>query len=84
VPPEQGVISDALIMFAGGTDTTANVLSRGTYEMLRNPRILHKLKAELRQAIPNKDNMVNWTTLESLPYLVSLSYELLWEAEFTS
>lgn len=72
-PSEHDLVADAFLIFGAGTDTTANILALGTYHILRNPRILKKFQTELREAIPNKDDMVSWAQLETLPYLVSCS-----------
>lgn len=73
-PSKQDLAAEAFVFFGAGTDTTANILARGTYEILRNSKIVKKLQAELRQAIPNKDDIATWATLESLPYLVSFTH----------
>ena len=52
-----------------GTDTTAHTLTITTYNILKEPRILMKLQAELREAIPRKDSWVPCAELENLPYL---------------
>jgi len=57
-------------MFGAGTDTTANTLVVGTWNILSEPRILQRLKDELRQAMPDKNDTPDWATLENLPYLV--------------
>ena len=57
-------------MFLAGTDTTANTLVFATWYILKNPEIERKLVAELRHAMPNKNAMVKWETLETLPFLV--------------
>lgn len=77
-PPERALAGDAFLFFGAGTDTTANILAWGTYEILRKPQIADKLRAELRQAIPNKDDIASWATLEPLPYLVSFSSTRIW------
>lgn len=57
-------------MFGAGTDTTANTLVVGTWNIVSEPRILQRLKDELWQAMPDKDDTLDWATLENLPYLV--------------
>ena len=57
-------------MFLAGTDTTANTLVFATWYLLKNPEIERKLVAELRHAMPDKNEMANWETLETLPFLV--------------
>ncbi|KAI9873944.1 MAG: hypothetical protein M1830_010370 [Pleopsidium flavum] len=76
-PSVHELTADAFLMFAAGTDTTANTLSQGTWHVLRNPGILKRLKDELRQAMPKKDVMFDWATLENLPYLRAVIKESL-------
>lgn len=62
---------------AAGTLTSAWVLSVATYHLIVTPRILAKLKAELKAAIPNPDTSVQIEVLEKLPYLVAVVQEAL-------
>lgn len=57
---------------AAGTLTSAWVLSVATYHLIVTPRILAKLKAELKAAIPNPDASVQIEVLEKLRYLVAV------------
>lgn len=68
-PPDSGLTNDAVLMFVAGTDTTANTLVQATWGVLNNPQVLKTLKSELRSAIPDKNQMIDWTTLENLPYI---------------
>ena len=61
--------ADSLLLLLAGTDTTAHVLTITTYNVLKEPRIMRKLQAELREAIPRKDSWVPCAELENLPYL---------------
>ena len=56
-------------MVGAGTDTTANTLVMGAWFVLNDPAVLRKLKAELWEVIPEKED-VDLATLEGLPYLV--------------
>lgn len=69
--------ADNLLLLMAGTDTTAHVLTIATYNALREPRVLGKLQAELREAIPNKDVWIKSAKLEKLPYLHSVIKESL-------
>ncbi len=71
-PSDEELAADAFLMFVAGTGTSANTLVAATWHALRDPAIEHKLVAELRHAMPDKEAMTDWQTLESLPYLVSL------------
>ena len=61
--------ADSLLLLMAGTDTTAHALTIATYNVLKEPAIMSKLQAELREAIPRKDSWVQWADLENLPYL---------------
>ncbi|KPI40433.1 Trichodiene oxygenase [Cyphellophora attinorum] len=73
--------SDALTIFVAGTDTTAHTLTNGTYQILRKSTVLKKLQTELRAAMPSinslSDTPLDWTALESLPYLRAVIKECL-------
>lgn len=62
--------ADAVFLLIAGTDTTAHALIVATYSTLTNPSVLANLKAELREAMPNKDSLLDWAALEKLPFLV--------------
>ena len=66
------LLADVFLMMAAGMDTTANTLTVGTWEILRNVQIYNKLMAELRAAIPQIDVEPSSDTLDKLPYLVKL------------
>ena len=61
--------ADSLLLLLAGTDTTAHALTVATYKVLKEPKIMRKLQAELREAIPRKDSWVHCAELENLPYL---------------
>ena len=69
--------ADGLLLLQAGTDTTAHVLTMAAYNVLREPKILRKLQAELRQAMPTKNSWVEYAELEKLPYLRSVIKESL-------
>jgi cytochrome P450 len=66
---------EARILLLGGTDTTAMTLSAITYQILANPSIFKKLKAELTQAIPDPDSLPVAAQIEALPYLTAVIEE---------
>lgn len=76
-PSNDDLTSDAFLMFGAGTDTTGNALVQGTWYILSTPGVLEKLQNELRRAMPNKDDVLDWATLENLPYLVSTTFAFL-------
>ena len=68
---------EAWTVIGAGTSTSSWVLSVATYHLIANPRILKKLKAELKSAIPDPDASVPIEVLENLPYLVAVAQEAL-------
>jgi len=66
---------EAAIVVGAGTLTTSWALSVATYHLLASPRILAKLKAELRSAIPDSNASFPLPVLEKLPYLVAVVQE---------
>lgn len=66
---------EALIVVGAGTLTTSWALCIATYHLLASPRILAKLKAELRSAIPDPEISVPLPVLENLPYLAAVAQE---------
>ncbi|KAH7333290.1 cytochrome P450 [Rhexocercosporidium sp. MPI-PUGE-AT-0058] len=81
LPPEEKTPSrlagEALVVIGAGTETTAWNLTIAFYYLLSLPKILLKLKAELRDAIPDPDGAVPLVTLEHLPYLTGVIKETL-------
>lgn len=68
---------EALTIVGAGTATVAWVLSVATYHLILNPRILTKLKSELKSAIPDPDTNVPVEVLENLPYFEAVVQEAL-------
>ncbi len=68
---------EALAIIGAGTTTSARVLSVATYHLIANSRILTKLKAELKSAIPDPHASIPIEVLENLPYLVAVVQEAL-------
>ena len=68
---------ESLTLVGAGTITSAWILSVATYHLISNPRILFKLKSELKSAIPKADTSVPIAVLEKLPYLVAVVQEAL-------
>lgn len=70
VPGEQSLRDEALLFVNAGTDTISDALSVGTLNVLGNPDIYTRLRAELTQAWPNLEDKPRYEVLENLPYLV--------------
>ena len=71
IPPLFNLTADVFSFVNAGTDTSSHTLVVAVSNILREPRILSTLKAELRGAMPHVDDVLDWATLEQLPYLVS-------------
>ena len=72
-PSERDLTADAFTFMSAGTETSSQTLEVAVFNVLDGPpHILERLKGELRQAIPEKRMIVEWATLEKLPYLVGL------------
>jgi cytochrome P450 len=65
---------EAHVLLAAGTDTIANVLTAITYQLLANPHILGKLRAELQDTI-REDSLPTFSQIENLPYLSAIIQE---------
>ena len=63
---------EALSLIAASADTVGNALTMATFQLLRHPDVLQRLKGELRAEIPDPDCVPGFARLEKLPYLVSL------------
>lgn len=62
-------------MIAAGQETTSFFLKTVSYHILANEEIHTKLKAELKEAMPNPTKMPPLATLEQLPYLHAVVQE---------
>lgn len=76
---EDELTSDMFLLFAAGTDTTANTLTFGTWYLMNNTQARQRLVKELREAIPDahSDKLKSWQELEKLPYLSAIIKESL-------
>ncbi|KAF5460768.1 hypothetical protein F2P56_020613 [Juglans regia] len=61
-------------LFVGGTDTTSSMLEWAMAELLHNPDVVSKAKAELEQVI-GKGNPVEESDVTRLPYLQAIIKE---------
>jgi len=64
-------------VLAAGFETTGGTLAHMTYLILAHPEARQKLEKELKQAIPDPDNIPGFQTLEKLPYLWAVVKESL-------
>jgi len=76
------MLAEAQAILGAGTETTGNTLSVFTYHVLSQPSILQHLKDELREAsnkssITSPSDLLDYNTLERLPYLQACIKEAL-------
>lgn len=72
VPDIGSLFEESQAFLFGGADTTGTTLMHGTFCVLEDPEVYHRLKAELQQAWPDLEDAPSQSTLETLPYLVGL------------
>ena len=63
----------ALTIVVAAAAGTGNALSMIAYHVISNPDIYAQLRVEIIAAYPNDKQIMDWVTLEKLPYLVSSS-----------
>ncbi|KAL9108702.1 MAG: hypothetical protein Q9227_006498 [Pyrenula ochraceoflavens] len=70
--------AEASLMFLAGTDTTANALAVGTFNILSSPKIYDRLYKELKEAQQaHGDDFLTTAVLQNLPYLNAVIKESL-------
>jgi cytochrome P450 len=62
------------VLVLAGSETTATLLSGVTYLLLKNPRVLDLLKAEVREKFANEDE-INLTGVKTLTYQFAVLQE---------
>jgi len=79
LPPEEKTFrrlaTDANSILAAGFETTGNVLTLMTYLVLQHKDIHERLKTELKDAIPDENEIPSWQVLEKLPLLSGIVKE---------
>ncbi|EQB51421.1 hypothetical protein CGLO_09036 [Colletotrichum gloeosporioides Cg-14] len=63
-----------LVVFAG-EGTTAYTLQAAIYQLLANPTVFHKVKAEIIAALPDPEEVPSFAKVEKLPYLSAIIQE---------
>lgn len=71
------LVEEARNTVQAGTETTASTLTTVIYHALVNPDILGKLKEELHTAAAGSKDLIDYRTLERLPYLQACINETL-------
>lgn len=67
------LVDESLVLVAAASDTTGNAMTIAAYNCIRSPRIYARVREELEDAFPDEKERFNFTALEKLPYLVSLT-----------
>jgi cytochrome P450 len=71
-PQEKSVVrlgEEAQTVLAAGLETTAWALTTGSFYIINNPEVFKRLRAELKEALPDPKGSLDWLQLEKLPYL---------------
>ncbi|KAF8521430.1 cytochrome P450 [Hysterangium stoloniferum] len=75
---EEDIVTDAMLLLTAGSDTTANSTAAIIFHVLRNPRVLHKLRAELDDALAvpldgnrSAESVVTYDEIKNLKYLTA-------------
>ena len=76
-PTNDEMAADACALLIAGTDTSSNTMVVITWALLNNSQMMQRLKTELREVMPRREDAVDWLRLEKLPYLVSEGLELI-------
>ncbi|RAH87352.1 cytochrome P450 [Aspergillus japonicus CBS 114.51] len=79
LPPEDKSLRrlhhEAFTVIGAGFDTTRFAMTVASYHILSTPSIYHRLREELKAAIPDPTNMPSLQELERLPYLTGCIQE---------
>ena len=66
---EDRLVDEGTLIATAGSETTAWAMTITSYHLIRNPKLLTKLRRELTNVMPNEMDIPSWTVLEKLPYL---------------
>jgi cytochrome P450 len=64
------------LLIIAGSETTATLLSGVTYHLLRNPKVMERLVAEVRGRFKSESE-INLTSVQSLEYMLAVLDEAL-------
>ncbi|KAI9760261.1 MAG: hypothetical protein M4579_001775 [Chaenotheca gracillima] len=81
LPPSEKTVArmgdEGFGLIAAGGDTAARILSTATFHLLSNPEALARLKEELRQLMPDPQQLPSVVRLEEAPWLNAVVKESL-------
>ncbi|PSR80441.1 cytochrome P450 [Coniella lustricola] len=73
---DQRLAAEAQLVIFAGEGTTAFTLQAAVYELLANPSVLAKLRAELAEAIPDPNIAPTFSQVDGLPYFNAIVQEV--------
>ncbi|KDR83561.1 hypothetical protein GALMADRAFT_55853 [Galerina marginata CBS 339.88] len=76
-PSLQSVVHEALSLLQAGSDTVGNTCTVGTFYVLNDKVVYARLVEELRSNWPDKDQPIELSILQNLPYLTAVIKEAL-------
>ncbi|KAK2861348.1 hypothetical protein FQN49_004299 [Arthroderma sp. PD_2] len=68
---------EGFVLLGAATETTARVLTVGSFYLYQHKSVLYKLREELKGVMPEPDSHITWSQLEQLPYLTAFINESL-------
>lgn len=73
------MVSNALVLYFAGLDTSSTMMSVCSYFLARNPFVQEKLRKEVDEAIEdnNGDKSLDYNVVQALPYLDKVIHECL-------
>ena len=75
---EDVLVATAMIFMMAGYDTTATLLSYGSYALAKNPEVQTKLQEEVDEAFAEADGeFPDYSAIQALPYLDMVVHETL-------
>ncbi|KAF7168666.1 hypothetical protein CNMCM5623_001606 [Aspergillus felis] len=66
---KEHLLSEAILMFVAGTDTTAAALAITLHHLLQQPEAYQRLQDEVRTVIPTLESRPSFQDLDPLPFL---------------
>lgn len=63
------LVSEAILMFVAGTDTTATSLTFTLHHLLQDPVAYRRLQEEVKTVLPSLDSRPPFQDLDALPFL---------------
>ncbi|KAJ5085427.1 benzoate 4-monooxygenase cytochrome P450, partial [Penicillium argentinense] len=81
IPEEEKTLDrlddEASVLFGAGTETTARTLSIACFYLAKDPKLMERLRGELKLVMPSPESRPTWSQLEQLPILGAVIQEAL-------